>query len=317
MSKLSMRVMLEAGVHFGHQTHRWNPKMKPYIFGGRNGVHIIDLQQTVPLFEKAYQFLLDLTSRGEKVLFVGTKKQAQDVLAEEAARSEQYYVNSRWLGGTLTNFLTIKASIERLHHITQMETDGTFEKLVKKEVLQLNRERAKLQKNLGGISAMKKIPGAIFVVDTKKESIAVAEARKLGIPVVALVDTNCDPDLVDFVIPGNDDAIRSIRIFLEKAAEACIEGSNIYQETLSTQAPEASDAPAKADAPEGEQKGPKVEIVRSPAEAAPAEAAPAEAAPAEAAPAEAAPAEAAPAEAAVVTDETQAEDEKSETTASA
>ena len=268
MPKLSMRAMLEAGVHFGHQTHRWNPKMKPYIFGGRNGVHIIDLQQTVPLFEKAYQFLLEVTANGGKVLFVGTKKQAQDVLKEQALRSEQFFVNSRWLGGTLTNFRTIKASIDRLHSINQMETDGTFEKLVKKEVLQLNRERDKLEKNLGGISAMKKVPGAVFVVDTKKEAIAVAEARKLGIPVVALVDTNCDPDVVDYVVPGNDDAIRSIRIFLEKAAEACIEGGNAFQETIvANKGQEEADKPADANAPDADQKGPKVEIVRAPAEA--------------------------------------------------
>ena len=307
MPKLSMRAMLEAGVHFGHQTHRWNPKMKPYIFGGRNGVHIIDLQQTVPLFEKAYQFLLDVTANGGKVLFVGTKKQAQDVLKEQALRSEQFFVNNRWLGGTLTNFRTIKASIDRLHSINQMETDGTFEKLVKKEILQLTRERDKLEKNLGGISAMKKVPGAIFVVDTKKESIAVAEARKLGVPVVALVDTNCDPDVVDYVVPGNDDAIRSIRIFLEKAAEACIEGGNAFQESIvANKGQQEIDKPADANAPEADQKGPKVEIVRSPAEAE-----------AEAKKTPAAAEKVVEAPTARVSDETNTEAEKNETTASA
>jgi len=303
--------MLEAGVHFGHQTHRWNPKMKPYIFAGRNGVHIIDLQQTVPLFEKAYEFLLDVTAKGGKVLFVGTKKQAQEVLKEQALRSEQFFVNSRWLGGTLTNFRTIKASIDRLHSINQMETDGTFEKLVKKEVLQLNRERDKLEKNLGGISAMKKVPGAIFVVDTKKESIAVAEARKLGVPVVALVDTNCDPDVIDYVVPGNDDAIRSIRIFLEKAAEACIEGGNAFQESIvANKGQQEIDKPADANAPGADQKGPKVEIVRAPAEAEAEAAAEAKKTSADAEKVVEAPA-------AGGSDETNTEAEKNETTASA
>ncbi|MBC7794280.1 MAG: 30S ribosomal protein S2, partial [Clostridia bacterium] len=207
MAELTMREMLEAGVHFGHQTNRWNPKMKPYIFGARNGIYIVDLQKTVPLFSRAYRFLNEITARGEKVLFVGTKKQAQEVIQQEATRGEQFFVNNRWLGGTLTNYRTVKASIDRLRGIEKMEADGTFDKLTKKEVLRLTRERQKLEKNLGGIKDMTKLPGAVFVVDTKKEHIAVAEARKLGIPVVAVVDTNCDPDEVDYIVPGNDDAI--------------------------------------------------------------------------------------------------------------
>src|SRR6478735_5386990 len=234
MAELTMREMLEAGVHFGHQTNRWNPKMKQFIFGARNGIYIIDLQKTVPLFGKAYQFIVDIVARGEKVLFVGTKKQAQEVIQEEATRAEQFFVNNRWLGGTLTNYRTIKASIDRLRTIDKMEVDGTFEKLTKKEVLGLTRERSKLEKNLGGIKDMTKLPGAVFIIDTKKEHIAVAEARKLGIPIVAVVDTNCDPDEIDYLIPGNDDAIRAIRIFVTKAAEACIEGNSIYQKTLAS-----------------------------------------------------------------------------------
>jgi small subunit ribosomal protein S2 len=263
---ISMREMLEAGVHFGHQTNRWNPKMKPYIFGARNGIYIIDLQQTVPMFQKAYQFLADLTARGEKVLFVGTKKQAQDVVKEQATRAGQFFVNNRWLGGTLTNYRTVRQSIERLRTIEKMEEDGTFDKLVKKEVVFLNREREKLEKNLGGIRDMNKLPGAMFVIDTKKEHIAVAEARKLGIPVVAVVDTNCDPDEIDYLIPGNDDAIRAIRIFASKVADACREGSEAYDKHLQQQ--RADDKSKKADAgkareSKGDAGGPKVEVVRA------------------------------------------------------
>lgn len=268
MSEISMREMLEAGVHFGHQTNKWNPKMKPYIFGARNGIYILDLQQTVPLFKKACQFLTDITARGDKVLFVGTKKQAQEVIHEQAASAEQYFVNSRWLGGTLTNYRTIKQSIERLRTIEKMADDGTFERLTKKEVLQLTREKTKLEKNLGGIKDMNRLPGAIFVIDTKKEHIAVAEARKLGIPVVAVVDTNCDPDDIDFIIPGNDDAIRAIRIFVTKAGEACLEGTNAYQESLvSAKKPDDSGkAPPREPKPrEKDGRGPQVEVVRAPA----------------------------------------------------
>ena len=263
---ISMRELLEAGVHFGHQTNRWNPKMKPYIFGARNGIYIIDLQKTVPLFRKACQFLIDVVARGEKVLFVGTKKQAQEIIAQEALRSEQYFVNSRWLGGTLTNFKTIKASIERLRAIEKMALDGTFEQLVKKEVLNRTREREKLERNLGGIKDMTKLPGAIFVMDTKKEHIAVAEARKLGIPVVAVVDSNCDPDEIDYVIPGNDDAIRAIRVFIATAADACVEGNAIHQKNLQTRTQEERQPgpSSKKEHREADSHGPKVEVIRPP-----------------------------------------------------
>ena len=273
MAEITMREMLEAGAHFGHQTNRWNPKMKQFIFGARNGVYIIDLQKTVPLFNRAYDFLRDTVANGEKILFVGTKKQAQEVIQEQAERGEQYFVNNRWLGGTLTNYRTVKASIDRLRTIEKMEADGTFEKLTKKEVLMLNRERGKLMKNLGGIKDMSKLPGAVFVIDTKKEHIAVAEARKLGLPVVAVVDTNCDPDEIDYVIPGNDDAIRAIRVFVSKAADACVEGNQIWQKHLATRGAEEKsrrDGRERADGdakPEmgGEKprRGPTVEIVRA------------------------------------------------------
>ncbi len=261
MSTVTMKQMLEAGVHFGHQTKRWNPKMKPYIFGARNGIYIIDLQQTVVQWRRAYDFIVDIASHGEKVLFVGTKRQAQDVIADEAKRAGMFYVNNRWLGGTLTNFKTVKASIERLRTIERMETDGTFEKLLKKEVLRLNRERGKLERSLGGIKDMGKLPGAVFIVDPKKEHIAVAEANRLQIPVVAIVDTNCDPDLIDYVIPGNDDAIRSIRLFTANISDACAEGSAKYQENLAGQGPQhiAPKKPAE-DAP----PGPEVEHVARP-----------------------------------------------------
>jgi small subunit ribosomal protein S2 len=269
MAELTMREMLEAGVHFGHQTNRWNPKMKQYIFGARNGIYIVDLQKTVPLFSSAYRFLAEVTGRGDKVLFVGTKKQAQEVIQEQAQRAEQYFVNNRWLGGTLTNYRTVKASIDRLRAIEKMEQDGTFDKLTKKEVLGLTRERAKLEKNLGGIKDMTKLPGAIFVIDTKKEHIAVSEARKLGIPVVAVVDTNCDPDEVDYIIPGNDDAIRAIRIFVTRAADACHEGNAAYQKVLATRQAEdkekRADGRAAREAREAarEAGGPKVEVLRT------------------------------------------------------
>ncbi len=267
MAEISMREMLEAGVHFGHQTNRWNPKMKQYIFGARNGIYIIDLQKTVPLFQKACQFLLDICARGDKILFVGTKKQAQEVIQEQALRAGQFFVNNRWLGGTLTNYRTIKASIDRLRNIEKMAADGTFEKLTKKEVLRLTREKIKLERNLGGIKDMTKLPGAVFVVDTKKEHIAVSEARKLGIPVVAVVDTNCDPDEVDYVVPGNDDAIRAVRLFLDKAAEACIEGDTINQKHLSSEreTPKGKKGgSAEADMPVRPAGGPEVEVVRAP-----------------------------------------------------
>jgi len=225
---ITMKQLLEAGVHFGHQTKRWNPKMKPYIFGARNGIYIIDLQKTVGLARSALRFVSDAVSKGGSVLFVGTKKQAQDAIREEATRSGMFFVTNRWLGGTLTNFKTVKQGIERLKTIDKMAADGTYERLPKKEVASLEREREKLEKNLGGIKELSRLPSAVFVIDTKKEHIAVHEANRLGIPVVAVVDTNCDPEGIDYVIPGNDDAIRSIRLFTGKVAEACIEGKSRY-----------------------------------------------------------------------------------------
>jgi small subunit ribosomal protein S2 len=225
---ITMKQLLEAGVHFGHQTKRWNPKMKPYIFGARNGIYIIDLQKTVGLARNALRFVSDAVAKGGSVLFVGTKKQAQDAIREEASRSGMFFVTNRWLGGTLTNFKTVKQGIERLKTIDKMKGDGTYERLPKKEVAQLEREREKLEKNLGGIKELSRLPSALFVIDTKKEHIAVHEANRLGIPVVAVVDTNCDPEGIEYVIPGNDDAIRSIRLFTGKVAEACIEGKARY-----------------------------------------------------------------------------------------
>lgn len=224
MAQIAMRDLLEAGVHFGHQTKRWNPKMRPYIYGARNGIYIVDLSKTVRLFDAAYRFVAETVGRGGNVLFVGTKRQAQDVVAEEARRANQFFITQRWLGGTLTNWRTIKSSIERLKSLDKMAVDGTYSKLSKKEVRRLEREREKLEKSLGGIKNMGGLPAAIFVIDPAKESIAVHEAQILGIPVVAIVDTNCDPDPIDFVIPGNDDAIRSIRLFTAAIADACLEG---------------------------------------------------------------------------------------------
>lgn len=224
---VTMKELLEAGVHFGHQVKRWNPKMKKYIFGQRNGIYIVDLQKTVKMFEDAYNFVKDISSRGEFVLFVGTKKQAQDVIFEESQRSQSFFVNQRWLGGMLTNFTTVRQGIEKLKRIEKMKEDGTYELLTKKEVAKYEAERMRLEKNLGGVKEMLKLPGAVFIVDPRKESIAIAEARKLSIPIVALVDTNCDPDDVDYVIPGNDDAIRSIKLITSKIAEAINEGKNI------------------------------------------------------------------------------------------
>jgi len=224
MSVVSMKQLLEAGVHFGHQTRRWNPKMKQYIFQERNGIYIIDLQKTVKMMDVAYNFIRELAAQGGKVLFVGTKKQAQDTIKEEATRCGMFYVNQRWLGGTLTNFQTIKTRIDRLKEIEKMEEDGTFEVLPKKEVLVLKREKERLEKFLGGIKEMTEYPDAIFIVDPRKERIAVQEARKLNIPIVAMVDTNCDPDEIDYVIPANDDAIRAVRLITSKIADAVIEG---------------------------------------------------------------------------------------------
>lgn len=224
MAVVSMKQLLEAGVHFGHQTRRWNPKMAPYIFTDRNGIYIIDLQKTVKKVEEAYNFVRELSEQGKDILFVGTKKQAQESIEVEAKRCGMYYVNQRWLGGMLTNYKTIRQRIKRLDQLDEMETNGSFDVLPKKEVIKLKLERDKLEKNLGGIRKMKGLPGAIFVVDPRKERIAIAEARNLGIPIIAIVDTNFDPDEVDYVIPGNDDAIRAVKLFASKIADAVLEG---------------------------------------------------------------------------------------------
>jgi small subunit ribosomal protein S2 len=222
-----MKELLEAGVHFGHQTKRWNPKMKEFIFGERNGIYIIDLQKTLKMFKEASKFVQDLAAEGKVVLFVGTKRQAQDAIAEEAQKCSMFYVNQRWLGGLLTNWVTVQKSVKRLKELDDMATDGRYELLPKKEVIKLERERKHLQANLAGIKNMARLPDAIFVVDSNKEQIAVREARKLGIPVVAVVDTNCDPSEVDYVIPGNDDALRAIRLFTSKISESIAEGVNL------------------------------------------------------------------------------------------
>lgn len=224
MAYLTMRELLEAGVHFGHQTKRWNPKMKPYIFGARNGIYIIDLQKTVRMFKTAYDFIADIAAEGKSVLFVGTKKQARESIYEEANRCEMFYVHNRWLGGMLTNFHTIKQSIDRLNHLNGIINDGSINLFPKKERLKLEHERVKLDNNLGGIRTMNGAPGAIFVVDSKNEAIAVREGKRLNIPIVSIVDTNCDPDEIDYIIPGNDDAIRAIRLITSRIADACIEG---------------------------------------------------------------------------------------------
>ncbi len=222
---IGLRAFIDAGVHFGHQTKRWNPKMRPFIYGARNGIHIVDLDQTATLFKRAYNFLQEVTGRGGHVLFVGTKRQATEVVAEEATRSGQYYVTGRWLGGTLTNFRTVKGGIERLRELDRQEKDGELDLMLKKEAVRIRRDREKLEKFLGGIKMMDSLPSALFVVDPNHEHIAISEARKLHIPIVALTDTNCDPDFVDYVVPGNDDAIRSIRLVTGRLADACIEGS--------------------------------------------------------------------------------------------
>lgn len=229
MAKVSMKQLLEAGVHFGHQTRRWNPKMKHYIFTERNGIYIIDLQKTVKLMDTAYNFVRDIVSDGGTVIFVGTKKQAQESIRSEAERCGAHYVNHRWLGGMLTNFKTIRKRIDRMLELERMETDGTFERLSKKEVLTLRNEKEKLMKFLSGIREMKELPDAIYIVDPRKEKIAVAEARKLGIPVIAIVDTNCDPDEIDYLIPGNDDAIRAVKLITSVMADAVLEGKQVSE----------------------------------------------------------------------------------------
>lgn len=260
-SPITMRQLLEAGVHFGHQTKRWNPKMKPYIFGARNGIHIIDLQHTVRLFNRAFSFIVNTVSSGGSLLFVGTKKQAQEVMQQEAARSGQFHVTNRWLGGTLTNFRTVKGSIERLRTLEKMSEDGTFERLAKKEVLMKMRERDKLERALGGIKNMSELPAAVYVIDARKEHIAISEARKLEIPVIAVADTNADPDVIDYVIPGNDDAIRAIKLFTAKIADACVVGARIGRErAASHNRDEAGHGAERKATPAATTPAPKVEM---------------------------------------------------------
>ena len=242
-----MKELLEAGVHFGHQTKRWNPKMKEYIFGERNGIYIIDLQKTLKMFKEASKFVQDLANDGRIVLFVGTKRQAQDAIAEEAQRCGMFYINQRWLGGLLTNWVTVQKSVKRLKELDEMATDGRYELLPKKEVIKLERERKHLQANLAGIKNMSRLPDAIFVIDSNKEQIAVREARKLGIPVVAVVDTNCDPSEVDYVIPGNDDALRAIRLFTSKISESIAEGAQLMTDKQVADMQAASDAAQAAE----------------------------------------------------------------------
>ena len=265
MAVISMKELLEAGVHFGHQTRRWNPKMKPYIFGARNGIHIIDLQKTVRLFKVTYDFIVRTVSEGYSVLFVGTKKQAHDSIIEESERCGMFYVVNRWLGGTLTNFQTIRKSISRLKELENMKNDGSINRYTKKEILKMEKELFKLEKNLGGIKDMDELPGAVFIVDPKRERIAVREVRNLCIPVIAIADSNCDPDEIDFIIPGNDDAIRAIRLICSKIADACIEGHDLAEERLKAEA-ELLKAQGEAEAEvtpsgEGEGEGPEVIIL--------------------------------------------------------
>jgi small subunit ribosomal protein S2 len=264
-ASISMKELLEAGVHFGHQTRRWNPKMKPYIFGSRNGIHIIDLQKTVSLFATAYDFVVRTVAEGYPVLFVGTKKQAHDAITEESERCGMFNTVNRWLGGTLTNFQTIRKSVARLKELEGMKADGSLNRYTKKEAMKLEKELLKLEKNLGGIKNMDELPGAVFIVDPKKEYIAVQETRKLGIPLVAIADTNCDPDDIDYIIPGNDDAIRAIRLITSKIADACIEGHNLAEERLRAEGEvEEEKEEVKVEpvpAAEGDKKGPEIIVL--------------------------------------------------------
>jgi small subunit ribosomal protein S2 len=253
-----MKELLEAGVHFGHQTKRWNPKMKEYIFGERNGIYIIDLQKTLKLFKDASKFVTELCTQGKTILFVGTKRQAQDAIAEEASRASMPYINQRWLGGLLTNWITVQKSVKRLQELDEMAVDGRYELLTKKEVIRLERERKHLQANLAGIKTMKRLPDALFIVDSNNEAIAVKEARKLGIPVVAVVDTNCDPTVVDYVIPGNDDALRAIRLFTSKIADSAAEGVNLLGDKALQ---EVTSEPAAAESAEVSAEAPPTEEV--------------------------------------------------------
>jgi small subunit ribosomal protein S2 len=264
MSAISMKLLLEAGVHFGHQTNKWNPKMKPYIFGARNNIYIIDLQQTVGLFQAAYNFVIDTASQGKEVLFVGTKKQSQEAIKEEATRCGMPYVNQRWLGGMLTNFITIKKSIDRLNTLTAMFNDDSIKAFPKKEITKLQKEKEKLENVLGGIRNMKSQPAVVFIVDPSREHITVNEAKKLRIPLVAIVDTNCDPDDIDYVIPGNDDAIRAIKLFTSKFADAVLEGKKRFEEKLTAESnkeAELVDQPqsGETDVPESVEMEDKIE----------------------------------------------------------
>jgi small subunit ribosomal protein S2 len=246
LATITMKELLEAGVHFGHQTKRWNPRMKEYIFGERNGIYIIDLQKTLKMFKEASKYVTDLTGQGKVILFVGTKRQAQDAIAEEANRCGMFYINQRWLGGLLTNWITVQKSVKRLQELDEMATDGRYELLTKKEVIKLERERKHLQANLAGIKNMRRLPDALFVVDSNNEAIAVKEARKLGIPVVAVVDTNCDPTVVDYVIPGNDDALRAIRLFTSKISDSVVEGVQMAGDKRASEAGVTADAQLEA-----------------------------------------------------------------------
>ncbi len=256
MSAISMKLLLEAGVHFGHQTNKWNPKMKPYIFGARNNIYIIDLQQTVGLFQTAYNFVVDTVSQGKEILFVGTKKQSQEAIREEASRCGMPYVNQRWLGGMLTNFITVKKSVDRLNSLNKMFNDDSIKAFPKKEITKLQKDMDKLENVLGGIKNMKSQPAAVFIVDPNREHIAVMEAKKLNVPLVAIVDTNCDPTDIDYIIPGNDDAIRAIKLFASKFADAVLEGKKKFEERLAAEsnkeAPEAAveKKDAESDIPE-------------------------------------------------------------------
>ncbi len=274
MGQIGMREMLEAGAHFGHQTERWNPKMKPYIFGARNGIYVLDLQQTVGLFDKAFKAVADTVAKGGKVLFVGTKKQAQEVIRSEAERAGQYYVNYRWLGGMLTNFNTIKGSVERMKGIEKMRTDGTFDRLLKKEVVSKTRELTKLDKYLSGVRDMSRLPSMIFLIDPSCEHIAVKEAKRLNIPIVALIDTNCDPTGIDYVIPANDDAIRSIRLFTGKIADACLEGGQRREQVLRDKKSEDKGRKTKGvQARQASEESPQVDVIRAKKDDEPADAA--------------------------------------------
>ncbi len=274
MATVTMKELLEAGVHFGHQTKRWDPRMKPFIFGARNGIYIVDLQKTVKMFKTAYDFVTNTAAEGRSVLFVGTKKQARESIYEEANRCEMFYVHNRWLGGMLTNFQTIKKSIDRLNYLNNIENDGSIDMFPKKERLKLKKERVKLDATLGGIREMNRLPGALFVIDPKNEAIAVREGRRLGIPIVAVVDTNCNPEEIDYVIPGNDDAIRAIRLLTSRMADACIDGKQRYKEKRQAEADKAAETgetetAAASELKPGERKvisngsdGPVVEIIK-------------------------------------------------------